>query len=307
MVKLKVDLGRNLILKNPVLLASGTCGYGLEFENFYPLSKIGGICTKGLSFEPIKGNPTPRIVETSGGMINSIGLQNIGAKEFVKEKLPLLKEKDTALIVNIFGYSLDEYVKVTEYLNQFEGIDAFEVNISCPNVKKGGIQFGTNPQMTKTLVKELRKKTEKHLMIKLSPNVTDITEFAKVCEGEGADSISLINTLLGMAVDINTKMFLIKRKTGGFSGPAIKPVALRMVYQAVKAVNIPVVAIGGISNHRDALEFLLIGAKAIQIGTANFFNPSAGLETVKGIGKFFEEKGIKDINQWIRSIEDEQP
>ncbi len=305
MIKLEVNLGKGLVLKNPVLLASGTCGYGLEFENFYPLSKIGGICTKGLSFEPIKGNPTPRIVETSYGMINSIGLQNIGAKEFVEEKLPKLANKDTAIIVNVFGYSLEEYIKVVEYLSEFNGIDGFEVNISCPNVKKGGIQFGTNPEMTKTLVKELRKKTEKHLMIKLSPNVTDITEFARVCEGEGADSVSLINTLLGMAVDINTKKFLIKRKMGGFSGPAIKPVALRMVYQTVKSVKIPVIGIGGISNYKDALEFLLIGAKAIQIGTANFFNPSAGKEIAQGIEKFLSEKGMNDINQWIGSIEDE--
>ncbi len=305
MIKLSVDLGRGLKLKNPVLLASGTCGYGLEFENFYPLSEIGGICTKGLSFEPIKGNPTPRIVETSYGMINSIGLQNIGAKEFVENKLPELAQKDTAVIVNVFGYSLEEYIKVVEFLNDYPEIDGFEVNISCPNVKKGGIQFGTNPDMTKTLVSNLRKITDKHLMIKLSPNVTDITEFAKVCEGEGADSISLINTLLGIAVDINTKKFLIKRKMGGFSGPAIKPVALRMVYQAVKNVKIPVIAIGGISNYKDALEFLLIGAKAIQIGTANFFNPSAGKEVAEGIKRFLEEKNIKDINEWIGSIEDE--
>ncbi len=305
MIKLSVDLGRGLKLKNPVLLASGTCGYGLEFENFYPLSEIGGICTKGLSFEPIKGNPTPRIVETSCGMINSIGLQNIGAKEFVENKLSELAKKGTAIIVNVFGYSLEEYIKVVEFLNDYPEIDGFEVNISCPNVKKGGIQFGTNPDMTKTLVSHLRKITDKHLMIKLSPNVTDITEFARVCEGEGADSISLINTLLGMAVDINTKKFLIKRKMGGFSGPAIKPVALRMVYQAVKSVNIPVIAIGGISNYIDALEFLLIGAKGIQIGTANFFNPSAGKEVAEGIKEFLEEKNIKDINEWIGSIEDE--
>ncbi len=304
-MNLTVDLGRGLVLKNPVLLASGTCGYGLEFENFYPLSEIGGICTKGLSFEPIKGNPTPRIVETSCGMINSIGLQNIGAKAFVSEKLPQLKDKDTAIIVNVFGYSLKEYIKVVEFLEQFEGIDGFEVNISCPNVKKGGIQFGTNPKMTSTLVKELRKRTEKHLMVKLSPNVTDITEFAKVCEWEGADSISLINTLLGMAVDIEKRDFLIKRKMGGFSGPAIKPVALRMVYQTVKSVKIPIIGIGGITDYKDALEFLLIGAKAIQIGTANFFNPKAGKEVVEGIKSFLERKKINDINQWIGSIKDE--
>ncbi len=304
-MKLTVDLGRGLVLKNPVLLASGTCGYGLEFESFYPLSEIGGICTKGLSFEPIIGNPTPRIVETSCGMINSIGLQNIGAKAFVEEKLHQLKDKNTAIIVNVFGYSLKEYIKVVEYLEQFEGIDGFEVNISCPNVKKGGIQFGTNPKMTASLVKELRKRTEKHLMVKLSPNVTDITEFAKVCELEGADSISLINTLLGMAVDIEKRDFLIKRKMGGFSGPAIKPVALRMVYQAVKSVKIPVIGIGGISNFKDALEFLLIGAKAIQIGTANFFNPKAGKEIVEGIKSFLEKKKINDINQWIGSIKNE--
>ncbi len=303
MTDLTVDLGKGLKLKNPIMLASGTAGFGLNFLPFYPLEKLGAIVTKGVSINPIEGNPTPRIVETSGGMINSIGLQNPGAKEFSKEILPLLAKHDLKIVVNVFGYSLNEYIEVIEYLNDFDEIDGFEVNISCPNVKKGGIQFGTNCLMTASLIEELRKKTDKHLMIKLSPNVTDIVEFATTAEDKGADSISLINTLLGMAVDIENKKFLIARKMGGYSGPPIKPVALRMVWQVANKVKIPIVGIGGIENYKDVLEFLLVGATAIQIGTANFYNPSIGGVVANDLEKFLEEKKYKTINEWIGSIE----
>lgn len=303
MADLSINLGRNLKLKNPVMLASGTAAFGLDFSDFYNIEKIGAICTKGVSINPIVGNPIPRIVETSGGMINSIGLQNPGAEHFAKTILPEINKYDLAVVVNVFGYSLNEYIEVVEYLDDFDGIDAFEVNISCPNVKKGGIQFGTNCLMTGDLVSELRKKTDKHLMIKLSPNVTDITEFAIVAEEKGADSISLINTLLGMAVDIETKQFLIARKMGGYSGPPIKPVALRMVWQIANKVNIPIVGMGGIENYKDALEFMLVGASAVQIGTANFYNPSLGGTMPKMINDFLNARKYKNIKDWIGSIE----
>lgn len=305
MADLKIDLGRNLVIKNPVMVASGTAGFGLNFKDFYSIDKLGAICTKGVSINPIEGNPIPRIVETSGGMINSIGLQNPGAKVFAEELLPEILKYNTAVIVNVFGYSLEEYIEVVEYLDSFEGIDGFEVNISCPNVKKGGIQFGTNCLMTGDLVKELRKRTNKHLMFKLSPNVTDITEFAIAAEVNGADSISLINTLLGMAVDIEKKQFLIARKMGGYSGPPIKPVALRMVYQTFNKVKIPIIGIGGIENTKDALEFMLLGASAIQIGTANFYNPELGGKMAEEINEFLDKKNYENLNQWIGSIENE--
>jgi len=305
MLDITIDLGRNLKLKNPVMLASGTAGFGLNFSDFYNIDKLGGICTKGISIKPIEGNPTPRIVETNGGMINSIGLQNPGAEKFAHEILPELLKHDLAVVVNVFGYSLNEYIEVVEYLDSFEGIDGFEVNISCPNVKKGGIQFGTNCLMTGDLVSQLRKRTKKHLMFKLSPNVTDITEFATIAEAKGADSVSLINTLIGMAVNIETKQFLIARKMGGYSGPPIKPVALRMVWQVANKIKIPIIGIGGIENHKDALEFMLLGASAIQIGTANFYNPKLGGTMADEIGNFLKAKKYDNIKQWIGSMENE--
>jgi dihydroorotate dehydrogenase (NAD+) catalytic subunit len=300
---MKTDLGKGLVLKNPVMLASGTAGFGMEFEDFYPLEKLGAIVTKGVSIDPMEGNPTPRIVETSGGMINSIGLQNPGAHVFVDELLPQIRENDIACIVNVFGYSDEGYNDVVEILENAEGIHGYEVNISCPNVKHGGIQYGTNPEMTHRLVKELRCRTNRHLMVKLSPNVTDITEFALACEEAGADSISLVNTLLGMAVDIETRRPKIARVVGGYSGPPIKPVALRMVYHVAKTVSIPVVGIGGIQSVKDALEFFLVGARAIQVGTANFYDPGIGARLADEIPQWLQQHGINDLDDWIGSLE----
>ncbi len=299
---MKTDLGRGLVLKNPVMLASGTAGFGMEFTDFYPLKKLGALVTKGVSMDPIEGNPTPRIVETSGGMLNSIGLQNPGAKAFVSELLPQIQQHDIACIVNVFGYSDSGYNKVVEFLEGAEGIDGYEVNISCPNVKHGGIQYGTNPKMTGRLVSELRKRTDRHLMVKLSPNVTDISEFAIVCEEAGADSISLVNTLVGMAVDIRTRRPKIARVVGGYSGPAIKPVALRMVYQVAKRVSIPVVGIGGIQSAEDALEFMLVGARAVQVGTASFYDPGIGGRLADEMARWLNLNGAGSLNDWIGSL-----
>ncbi|NOZ13731.1 MAG: dihydroorotate dehydrogenase [Acidobacteria bacterium] len=301
-MEMKTDLGRGLVLKNPVMLASGTAGFGMEFTDFYSLDKLGAIVTKGVSMEPIAGNPAPRIVEASGGMINSIGLQNPGARVFADELLPRIREYDVACVVNVFGHSDEAYAEVVEFLEGVEGIDGYEVNISCPNVKHGGIQYGTNPEMTRRLVKELRCRTNRHLMVKLSPNVTDITEFAAACEDAGADSISLVNTLLGMAVDVKTRRPEIARIVGGYSGPSIKPVALRMVYQAVKRVSIPVIGIGGIQSAEDALEFLLVGARAVQVGTANFYDPGIGGRLADEIGRWLNLHGAGSLDSWIGSL-----
>ncbi len=299
---MKTDLGRGLLLKNPVMLASGTAAFGMEFDDFYPLEKLGALVTKGISIDPIEGNPTPRIVETSGGMINSIGLQNPGAHVFADELLPQIRKHDLACIVNVFGYSDEGYEKVVEFLERAEGIDGYEVNISCPNVKHGGIQYGTNPEMTYRLVRELRNRTDRHLMVKLSPNVTDITEFATACEEAGADSLSLVNTLLGMAVDIETRRPKIARVVGGYSGPSIKPVALRMVYQVAQCVSIPVIGIGGIQSVKEALEFLLVGATAIQVGTANFYDPGIGGRLADEMVQWLDRHGIS-LDNWIGSLE----
>ncbi len=303
MIDLRTDLGRGLVMKNPVMLASGTAAFGLEFNQFYPLKAIGGIATKGISIEPITGNPTPRIVETSGGMINSIGLQNVGAEAFARDLMPEIRKHDVACVVNVFGYSEEGYAQVVDALEAVDGIHAYEVNISCPNVKKGGIQFGTNPEMTRRLVEDLRKRTDRHLMMKLSPNVTNIADFAIACEDAGADSISLINTLLGMAVDAETRKPLIARIMGGYSGPAIKPVALRMTWQVANRVSIPVIGMGGIESTTDALEFMLVGASAIQIGTANFYDPSLGGRMPAEMAEWLDNHGIEKLSDWIGSLE----
>lgn len=301
-VDISVDVG-GLKLKNPVVTASGTFGYGLEFEKYVDLNLIGGISVKGLSVKPKQGNPTPRIVETPSGMLNAIGLQNIGIDAFVKDKMPLLRKYDTAIIANFFGDSVDEYVEAAKRLSDVEGIAALEMNISCPNKQEGWLVFGTDPDMLKRVVGEVRKATKLPLIVKLSPNVTDITVTAKAAEESGADALSLINTLTGMAVDIETRRPKLANVTGGLSGPAIKPVALRMVWQAVQAVSIPIIGLGGIMAWEDAVEFLMVGASAIQVGTANFVDPEASLKIVEGIEGYCRRKGVDSIKGLTGSLE----
>lgn len=287
---------------NPVLTASGTFGYGLEYKDFVDLSRLGGVITKGLSMRPSQGNPPPRIIETASGMLNAIGLQNIGVEAFITEKLPYLKKFDTKVIVNFFGDTQDEYVEVAERLNNISGIAALEINISCPNVEKGGLSFGTNPAITEKLVRAVRNVTSLPIIVKLTPNVTDIVVMAKAAVNGGADALSIINTLLGMAIDIQSRRPLLASITGGLSGPAIKPVALRMVWQVAKAVEIPVIGTGGIMNARDALEFLIAGASAVQIGTANFINPEISVKVIEDIEDYCENKEIQDIKDLIGTI-----
>jgi len=301
MVSLKVNIA-GLELKNPVMTASGTFGYAKEFEDFIDLSHLGAIIVKSISLKPRQGNPPPRTVETPSGMLNAIGLQNEGVEKFLSEKLPYLEKLDTIIIANIVGETIDEFKELVKILTLQTRIDAFEINISCPNVKKGGMIFGTSPDSTFEIINAIRTITEKPIIAKLTPNVTDITSIAKSAEDAGADAISLINTLLGMAVDIETQRPVLTNITGGLSGPAIKPIGLRMVYEVVKKVKIPVIGIGGIMNYKDALEYLLIGAKAVQIGTANFINPRATIEIINGIRNFLEQKNISDINDFIRTL-----
>ncbi|MBA3028954.1 MAG: dihydroorotate dehydrogenase [Desulfobacteraceae bacterium] len=299
---LSVNIG-GVIFKNPVFTASGTFGYGAEFSSFLDLNHLGGIIVKGLSLEPSKGNPPPRIVETSGGMLNAIGLENVGIECFEKEKLPFLKSLSTPVIVNIFGKTIEDYAKLAARIETIPGIAMIEVNISCPNVSAGGLAFGTDPQIAHDVVRSVKEKTTKPVMVKLSPNVTDITVIAKKVEEAGADALSLINTLTGMAVDLETRRPKLANITGGLSGPAIKPVALRMVWQVCRAVSIPVVGIGGIMTATDALEFLITGAKSVQVGTANFINPRATMDIVEGITDYMKKKEIKKITDIIGTLE----
>jgi len=278
--------------QNPVLTASGTFGYGQEFAHLIDLSQLGGIVVKGISAEPMSGNPPPRIYESESGMLNAIGLQNVGAKKFLEEKLPFLRTLRTRCIVNVFGYSTEDYVRCIEMLNVGEGIDAYELNISCPNTRCGGMVYGSDPRLTEEVVAASKKASRFPLFVKLSPNVTDITVLARAAEAAGADALSLINTFVGMAIDIETKTPRISNVTGGLSGPAIKPVALRMVYQAARAVKIPIIGIGGIAHPEDALEFLIAGARAIQVGTANFYDPSASLHIIAGIREYCQRKRL---------------
>ncbi len=290
--------------KNPVLTASGTFAYGLEFAHLMDLSSIGGIVVKGLSMRPIKGNPPPRIYETASGMLNAIGWQNIGAVEFVARKLPGLSKYDTKIVVNVVGFDLDEYLEVTRFLNDCPGIAALELNISCPNVTKGGFHFNKDPRDAYRITAEAKKASPKlPLWVKLSPNVTDITEFAHACEDAGADALSVINTFVGMAVDIEKRKPRLRFGTGGLSGPAIKPIALRMVWQTFKAVKIPVLGIGGIATTEDALEFLIAGARAVQVGTANFYNPAASEEIARGLAEYCRTHNIADINEVVGSLQ----
>ena len=297
MTNLKVDLN-GLILNNPVTVVSGTFGFGKEFSEFYDLGQLGGISAKGLTIEERIGNPAPRIVETSQGIINSVGLQNPGIEYFINEELPFLRKFDTKIIVNINGNNIEEYGMMAARLDH-EDIDSIEVNISCPNVKDGGMSFGTNPEIAYEVVKRVKENTKHHIIVKLTPNVTDIKVVAKAVERAGADAISLINTVAAMAIDIETQRPILKRKYGGLSGPAIKPIALKQVYDVYSAVNIPVLGMGGISNSNDAIEFLLAGASAIGIGTYNFVNPMVAIEIIDGIKQYMERKNIENINDLI--------
>jgi dihydroorotate dehydrogenase (NAD+) catalytic subunit len=295
-VDLSVKLGR-LELFNPVIAASGTFGYGLEYLPFVDLDLLGGFSTKGLSLKPRMGNPAPRMVETASGMLNAIGLENIGLDRFLGEKLPLLEHYKTRILVNFFGDTKDEYIEMATRLSDVERVDALEMNISCPNVEEGGVQFSSDPAVVLSLVTAVRQATKKFLIVKLSPNVTDITQIARAAEEGGADALSLINTVVGMAIDLETRKPYLANKTGGLSGPAIKPIALNMVYQTVRAVKIPVIGMGGISTTEDALEFLSAGATAIQIGTANFIDPGITMKIVEGIRNKCEKQGVKNISQ----------
>lgn len=297
----KVNLA-GVELKNPVLTASGTFGSGMEFSRFVNLNKLGGVVTKGVSVTPWEGNPTPRIAETTGGMLNAIGLQNPGLDVFLQRDLPFLQKYDTKIIVNVCGHTPEEYMKAVERLSTSVA-DLLEINISCPNVKAGGITFGTDSKMVESITSELKNLTKKPIFMKLSPNVTDITEIAKAAEAGGADGISLINTLMGMKIDINRRTFALANKTGGLSGPAIKPVAVRMVYQVSKSVKLPIIGMGGIASAEDAIEFLMAGATAVSVGTANFHNPKVTEEIAAGIEEFMRAKSIKDINEIIGCVE----
>lgn len=289
-------------LKNPVITASGTFGYGEEFTDLMDLNRLGGLVVKGLSVSPMQGAPPPRLHETASGMLNAIGLQNVGVERFVAEKLPVLKGYDTAVFANVFGQTTEEYVHVVDVLNRAEGLAGYEINISCPNVKKGGIVYGSDPAATHEVVKAIKQVASRPVIVKLSPNVTDIVVMARAAEDAGADALSLINTLLGMSIDAETARPRLGNLTGGLSGPAIKPVALRMVYQVVKAVKIPVIGIGGIRTTEDALEFLIAGARAIEIGTANFLDPSTAVRIIDGLEAFCRRKGIQQLEAVIGSL-----
>lgn len=301
MVNLGVNIGR-LELKNPVMTASGTFGNGSEFDDFYDVSRLGGILLKGTTMEHREGNPYPRMAETPSGMLNSVGLQNRGIDYFEKVIYPKVSEYDTNVIVNINGNYLEDYIELASRVNLLDKIAAIELNISCPNVKMGGMAFGTNPASAREVTREVRKVYSRSLIVKLSPNVTNISEFARIAEEEGADSVSLVNTLLGMAIDAEKMKPTLSTITGGLSGPAIKPVALRMVWQVAKAVKIPVIGMGGIMNATDAIEFFLAGATAIQVGTASFIDPMAAVKIIDGIQSYLEKKGLNDIHDIIGYI-----
>lgn len=298
---LTVRVGR-MTLKNPVIVSSGTFGFGEEFKDFLNLNDLGAIIPKGISLKPMVGNPPPRIFETEGGIINSIGLQNPGVQEFIKNKLPYYRNLKTHLIINFFGNSQKEYVELARRLDSFPGISGLEMNISCPNIKRCGIIFGTDPQMAYRLVRAVRKATELTLIAKLSPNVTDIAFMAKSVEDGGADAVSLVNTFRAMAVNIHTRKPELGNIIGGLSGPAIKPIALRMVWEVHRAVHIPIIGMGGIMNAKDAIEFILVGASAIQIGTANLINPRTGIQVLRGITKYLIQNKIDRLEKLMGSF-----
>ena len=301
MAKLNVNINK-LELKNPVMTASGTFGYGLEFNDFISIDEIGGIIVKGTTLEPRQGNDYPRMAEVPSGMLNCVGLQNKGVEYFCSNIYPQIKDINTNMIVNVSGSTLEDYASCAARINELDKIPAIELNISCPNVKAGGMAFGVTASGAASVVKAVREVYDKTLIVKLSPNVTSVVDIAKACEAEGAESVSLINTLMGMAIDIEKRKPILSIATGGLSGPAVKPVALRMVWQVAKAVNIPVIGLGGISSATDAIEFLMAGATAIQIGTANFLDPTITIKVRDGINQWLDEHNISDVNDIIGSL-----
>ncbi len=288
-------------LKNPVMTASGTFGSGAEYGEFVDLNRLGAVVTKGVANVPWEGNPTPMVAEVRGGMLNAIGLQNPGIDVFIKRDIPFLRQYDTRIIVNVCGKTREDYLEVAERLGD-QPVDLLEINISCPNVKEGGIAFGQDPKAVEAITRAVKDRAKQPVIMKLSPNVTDIGETARAAEAGGADVISLINTLTGMKIDINRRTFALANKTGGMSGPAIKPIAVRMVYQAAQAVKLPIIGMGGIADWEDALEFIMAGATAVSVGTANFFNPCATVEIVEGIQAFMKEQGVQDIQELIGAV-----
>jgi dihydroorotate dehydrogenase (NAD+) catalytic subunit len=297
-VNLSIELA-GISLTNPVIAASGTFGYGEEFERFADLRRIGGICVKGTSARPIEGNLPPRLFPTAAGMLNSIGLENVGVDAFIRDKMPFLRKAGCAVFVNVFGFNEDEYAEVVDKLNTCDGIAAYEINISCPNTKHGGMVFGQSPEMTRQLVSMLKARSRRPVIIKLSPNVTDIAELARAAEDAGADALTVANTFLGMAIDTDTFKPRIHTITGGLSGPAIRPITLRMVYQCARAVKIPVIGLGGITKAEDAVEYFLAGAKAVQVGTANFYDPRATLNVLEGLETFLKKKGLSSTQELV--------
>ncbi|MCR5784675.1 MAG: dihydroorotate dehydrogenase [Eubacterium sp.] len=287
--------------KNPVTVASGTFGSGMEYSEFVDLNRLGAITTKGIANVPWEGNETPRVAEVYGGMLNAIGLQGPGIDVFLERDIPFLQKYDTRIVVNVCGHSEEEYLEVVERLND-EPVDMLEINISCPNVKEGGIAFGQNPKAAEHITKEIKKRAKQPVIMKLSPNVTDIKELAKAAEAGGADALSMINTITGMKIDINKRSFVLANKTGGMSGPAVHPVAVRMVYEASSAVHIPIIGMGGIRNAEDAIEMMLAGASAVSVGTENFINPMATLEIIDGIEKYLDDNGFKSVNDIVGAV-----
>ena len=303
MLKTQVHIGRGLTIKNPVMTASGTFGYGLEYGDFIDLNRLGGVLVKGTTLHPRQGNPYPRMAETPSGMLNAVGLQNKGVDYFCEHIYPTISGYDTAMIVNVSGSQVEDYIETAEKINALEGIPAIELNISCPNVKEGGMAFGVTCAGAASVVRAVRAVYDKTLIVKLSPNVTDITEIARAVEAEGADSISMINTLLGMAIDAEKRRPVLSTITGGLSGPAVKPIALRMVWQTAQTVKVPIIGMGGIASATDAIEFLLAGASAVEVGTYNFVDPSVTTQIVDGIEDYMRRHGFTDIQDLIGALQ----
>ena len=303
MLKTQVHIGRGLAIKNPVMTASGTFGYGLEYGDFIDLNRLGGVLVKGTTLHTRQGNPYPRMAETPSGMLNAVGLQNKGVDYFCEHIYPTISGYDTAMIVNVSGSQVEDYIETAEKINALEGIPAIELNISCPNVKEGGMAFGVTCAGAASVVRAVRAVYDKTLIVKLSPNVTDITEIARAVEAEGADSISMINTLLGMAIDAEKRRPVLSTITGGLSGPAVKPIALRMVWQTAQSVKVPIIGMGGISSAKDAIEFLLAGASAVEVGTYNFVDPSVTTQIVDGIEDYMRRHGFTDIHDLIGALQ----